>query len=85
MELFYVYILEHPDGKLYTGHTQNLEQRVLDHNRIDSTRGKYTRKNGPWKLVWSESHTTRSSAMQRENEIKRWKSSAAIRHHLLKR
>ena len=40
MERFHLYILENPEGQFYTGHTQNLKQRVLDHNRINSTRKK---------------------------------------------
>jgi predicted GIY-YIG superfamily endonuclease len=35
--------------------------------------------------VWSESHSTRASAMQREREIKRMKSARWIREHLLNR
>jgi predicted GIY-YIG superfamily endonuclease len=54
-----------------------------DHNRTDCFEGHFTRKNGPWKLVWSETHNSRSSAVQREQQIKRMKSSKWIRTHLL--
>ena len=54
--------------------TNNLENRVTNHNRMDKISGKYTRKNGPWTLVWSEKHPDRSSAIRREREIKSWKS-----------
>jgi predicted GIY-YIG superfamily endonuclease len=66
MPSFHVYILENNKGRFYIGQTQDLEKRVLDHNRTDLLQGKYTRKNGPWKLVWSEEHPSRSSAMARE-------------------
>ncbi len=56
---------------------------LANHNRIDKVAGKFTRKNGPWDLVWHEVHPDRSSAMQREREIKNWKSSKMIRKHLL--
>ena len=81
--LFHVYILRNPAGRFYVGHTADIEKRVRDHNRTDETNGKFTRKNGPWKLVWSEPHPTRSSAIRREREIKSWKSARTIRERLL--
>ena len=81
--MFWVYVLENPRGKFYVGQTANLDNRVLDHNRTDAFDGHYTRKNGPWTLVWSELHESRSSAMRRERQIKRMKSAAWIRTNLL--
>ena len=81
--MFWVYILENPAGRFYIGQTDNLETRLANHNRTDKTDGKYARKNGPWKLVWSENHPTRSAAMQRERQIKSMKSAKWIREHLL--
>jgi putative endonuclease len=81
--MFWVYVLENPRGKFYIGQTGNLTVRVQDHNRTDCFEGHFTRKNGPWKLVWSEAHRSRSSALQRERQIKRMKSAKWIRAHLL--
>jgi len=81
--MFWVYLLQNPDGKFYVGQTDDLQVRVANHNRTDKTCGKFTRKNGPWLLVWSETHSDRSSAMQREREIKSWKSARTIRERLL--
>jgi predicted GIY-YIG superfamily endonuclease len=81
--MFWVYILQNPNGHFYTGHTDDLSVRVANHNRTDKLVGKFTRKNGPWILVWSEQHPDRSSAMRREREIKSWKSSKLIRERLL--
>jgi len=83
--VFWVYILENPDGRFYVGQTDDLPRRVARHN--DPTRDKthYTAKHGPWELVYSEPHATRSDAMQRERFIKSRKSSAWIRKHLLGR
>ncbi|PYJ80639.1 MAG: hypothetical protein DME69_00030 [Verrucomicrobia bacterium] len=61
----------------------NLENRITDHNRTNKIAGKFTRKNGPWALGWSERHPDRSSAMRREREIKSWKSAPLIRIRLL--
>jgi len=82
--MFWVYILQNPTGRFYIGHTNNLGNRVASHNRTDKIRNKFTRKNGPWNLVWSEEHPDRSSAMRREREIKNWKSARLIRECLLK-
>src|SRR5262249_40196567 len=81
--MVWVYILENPRGKLYVGYTEDLAARLLHHNRTDSFDGHFTRKNGPWKLVWQESHDTRGSAMRREKQIKAMKSAKWIRTELL--
>jgi putative endonuclease len=81
--MFSVYILQNPNGQFYVGHTNDLENRVASHNRTDKISGKFTRKNGPWTLVWSEEYPDRSSATRREREIKSWKSAHMIRIQLL--
>jgi predicted GIY-YIG superfamily endonuclease len=81
--MFWVYILENPAGRFYIGHTDNLEVRLANHNRDDDDASKWTRKNGPWRLVWSEPHDSRSAAVIREREIKSMKSSKWIREKLL--
>jgi len=81
--MFWVYILQNPKGCFYIGHTDDLVVRVANHNRKDKTLGKFTRKNGPWILVWSEQYPDRSEAMRRERQIKSWKSAKRIRTALL--
>lgn len=66
MTLFKVYILENPAGKFYIGQTENLDSRLDSHNSTDESEGEYTRKNGPWKLVWQEDQSSRASAMRRD-------------------
>jgi putative endonuclease len=78
-----VCLTEYKRGTFYIGHTGNLVERLKDHNRTDCFEGHCTRKNGSWKLVWCEAHESRSSAMQREREIKRMKSASWIRKPLL--
>ncbi|MFU8847996.1 MAG: GIY-YIG nuclease family protein [Opitutales bacterium] len=83
--MYFVYILENEQGRFYIGHTDDPDRRLREHNDADgkSHLGKYTHKHGPWRLAWREDHPTRSSAMRREREIKKWKSSARIRRELL--
>ncbi|MBD3346357.1 MAG: GIY-YIG nuclease family protein [Chitinivibrionales bacterium] len=80
MSKFTVYILYScSTDKYYIGHTQNLEARIQSHNDSDISLGKYTRKNGPWELVYKEdSFNTRSEAIKRERQIKSWKSRKQI-------
>ena len=78
-----VYILRNPAGKFYIGQTSDLGRRVESHNRTDEIGRHYTRKNGPWVVVWSEEQPDRAAAMAREKEIKSWKSARTIRTRLL--
>ena len=56
------------DDSLYTGWTNNLENRVATHN---SGKGaKYTRGRTPVELVYYEEFKTSSEAMKREYAIK---------------
>ena len=64
---WFVYILECRDGSFYTGITNNLEQRIIDHNRGKGCR--YTKFRWPVKLLYSEQLPDRSSALKREAQI----------------
>ena len=81
---YWVYVTQNPAGRFYVGQTDNLDERLRSHNHQDKFAGKFTRKNGPWSLVWSEPHVTRAAAMAREREIKNWKSARLIRDRLVK-
>ena len=67
--MFYVYILKCADNTLYTGYTDNLENRVKMHNK--GIASKYTRSRTPVVLEYFEEHDTKSSAMKREAAIKK--------------
>ncbi len=76
VNVFWVYILQsETSGKFYVGQTSDVHDRLTRHNqgRVPSTSSK-----GPWKLVFSEEYQTRSSACQRELEIKNQKSRSFI-------
>lgn len=65
----YTYILKCADNSLYTGWTNNLEKRLLDHN---AGRGaKYTRGRLPVTLIYHETFETKEEAMRREAAIKK--------------
>ena len=69
---FWVYILASKrNGTLYTGHTENLPERIHQH-RNDAKPG-FASKYGVTRLVWIEPHPTREAAKDRERRIKAWK------------
>lgn len=69
MKLWYTYILQCVDDTLYTGITTDLERRLSEHNT--SNRGaKYTKTRRPVTLKYWETFNSRSTASQREYEIK---------------
>ena len=73
---YFVYIIKSiKDGSYYIGSTQNLTKRMERHNQGRST---YTKAKKPWKLIFSEEHPDRSSAIIREKEIKSRKSKKYI-------
>ena len=68
--MWFVYVLLCSDHSLYTGSTNNLEKRFLDHK--NGKGGKYTRSHKPLKLIYTEEFKTRSESLKREIEIKSW-------------
>lgn len=64
-----VYILLCSDNTLYTGWTNDLENRIIAHNA--GAGAKYTKARLPVKLVYSEVLSTKSEALKREIEIKK--------------
>ena len=67
--MYCVYILKSlKTNKLYIGHSDNVVRRLEEHNT--NRGGEYTRRNGPWKLVYNESYQDRASAMRRERYLK---------------
>jgi len=68
--VYCVYILRCADGTLYTGCTNDLAAREAAHN---AGRGaKYTAGRRPVRIVHSEQHESRSAALKREAQLKRW-------------
>lgn len=67
---YYAYMLKCKDGTIYSGYTDNIEKRVEKHN---SGKGaKYTRARRPVKLAYYEEFNTKSEALKREREFKKY-------------
>lgn len=74
--MYYVYILESPTGIWYYGSSENLTQRLQDHN---SNRAGFKRNKGPWKLIFKRDFQYTSEGLKFEKELKRIKNKKYIR------
>jgi putative endonuclease len=65
---YYGYILQsEKTGRYYTGQTNNLEERLKQHNGGEE---RSTKSDGPWKLVYQKEFTMRSEAVLWERSVK---------------
>jgi len=73
---FLLYILRsETSGRFYVGTCADLVDRLTRHNE---NRSKSTRARGPWVVVYTETFSTRAEALERERQIKAWKSHRSI-------
>ena len=68
---FWTYILVCNDNSYYTGHTDDLEKRLAQHNAGEIT-SCYTFKKRPVTLLFSQEFPTREEALSAERKIKGW-------------
>lgn len=68
--MFWVYILRCADDSYYTGHTDNLEHRVGQHQIGEYE--SYTATRRPVTLIWSQGFSSREEALTAERQIKGW-------------
>jgi putative endonuclease len=78
--MYHVYILQSlKNGRLYTGSTNDLVRRLLEHNRGQS---KYTKLTAPFELIYKEEYNTKSEAYRRELFLKTGKGRAFLKETL---
>lgn len=65
--MIYVYVLRCVDGSLYTGITQNIDERLKQHNRKKVS---YTRDKLPVSIIHQELKSSRKEAAKLERYIK---------------
>lgn len=71
MNFYFVYILQCVDNSYYTGMTNNLEQRLYQHQNSPKSFS-YTSNRLPVKLVWHLQCTNPNDAISIEKQIKGW-------------
>src|SRR4051812_30176049 len=67
---YHVYIVKCSDGTYYTGITNDLERRLLQHNGGMRGGARYTSSRGPVELLYVKKYKTRSEASKVEYHIK---------------
>lgn len=66
--MFYTYILKsEKSDRIYTGYTNNLRKRLVQHNTGRST---YTKRDKPYKLIYYEACLNKDDAEAREKYLK---------------
>ena len=70
VRMWFVYMLRCSNGSLYVGETNDVAQRVADHNRGRGST--HTAKHRPVQLAYLEQHPHRADCLQRERQLKRW-------------
>ena len=65
--MFYMYILKDQSGKLYFGYTQDLKNRIKEHNSglVRSTKSRI-----PLHCVYYEAYASKNDAVKREHNLK---------------
>ena len=68
--MYYVYMLKQvgESSITYVGYTNDLKKRLKNHN---SNRGAKFTRGRKWKLIYKETHKTKSKAISREYYIKK--------------
>ena len=67
--MFFVYINRTENNALYIGQTDNLDYREITHK---NNKGAKFLKNKYFEIVYVEKFKTRTEAMKREKQLKRW-------------
>jgi len=78
--MYYVYVLiSQKDKNFYIGFSENLEQRLDEHN---SGKNISTKPRRPFSLKYYEAHTSKSDALRRERYFKTSKGKATLKQIL---
>jgi putative endonuclease len=79
--MYYVYLLQSKkDGSVYVGYTENVKQRLVEHN---SGRARYSNSKRPYVLKWFCAFPNKRRALAFEKYLKQGSGFAFARKHLL--
>mgnify|MGYP001562570732 CR=1 FL=1 len=68
--MYYLYLLLCRVGSIYTGITTDVQRRFNEHK--NGRGGHYTNSKKVVKILYTEPHKNKNSALKREAEIKSW-------------
>ena len=69
--MFFLYMIKNSYEDLYTGITDNPEQRLKYHN--EKRGALFTKRDSKFQIVFLEPHKTLADARKREIQIKKWR------------
>jgi len=67
---FWAYMLRCADGRYYTGHTDDLDRRIAEHQAGGHC--DFTSRRRPLALVWCETFPSRLEALETKLRVKSW-------------
>ena len=62
-----MYVLKSKNDELYTGYTDNLKRRFVEHNKGLNLS---TKRQIPWKIIYYEAYLNKNDAKRREEYLK---------------
>lgn len=78
--MFYSYVLQSKkNGRFYTGYTNDLRKRLMEHNSGKST---YTKERGPFTIIYYEACCDEIDARAREKYLKTGKGKRYLKSRL---
>jgi len=69
--MYFVYILRNSYNDLYTGITDNPQQRLKHHNSLHGAL--FTKRDSKFEIVFLEQYLTLANARKRKIQIKKWR------------
>src|SRR5262249_47327268 len=66
--IYRVYVLQNREGSFYVGLSEDVTRRVKEHN---SGQSRWTKRRGPWVIVWQSEELSLTEARKLENRLKR--------------
>jgi putative endonuclease len=65
---YYVYLIKRKEGFHYTGFTEDLEKRLIEHNK--KSLSFWTKRGTAWELIYKEEYDNNTEALEREKWLK---------------
>jgi putative endonuclease len=65
---YVVYVIKSEEGYKYTGLTEDIQNRLSQHN--NHSLSKWTKRGKNWKVIYKEEYNSKSEALKREKWLK---------------
>lgn len=78
--IYYVYLIKSKEGYRYTGFTEDLEKRLIEHN--DKKLSFWTKRGTNWKFIYKEEFENKTEALKREKWLKTGVGREYLKHHV---